>query len=118
VVLSKYPLSLIAELILRNVVLSNFFILSLPFVWFFIMLSFPFHLGLHDLLFAFVVQALFMPYDHRNTTPDGVLSERMRSLLSKLNNVHCHKHCMIGSGGGSVGFVLLKLQTCFYSEIS
>jgi len=118
VVLSKYPLSLIAELILRNVVLSNFFILSLPFVWFFILLSFPFHLGLHDLLFAFVAQALFMPYDHRNTTPDGVLSERMRSLLSKLNNVHCHKHCMIGSGGGSVGFVLLKLQTCFYSEIS
>jgi hypothetical protein len=51
-----------------------------------------------------------MPYDHRNTTPDGAPSEQMRSLLSKLNNVHCHKHCVIGSGGGSVGFVLLKTE--------
>ncbi|KAG6783590.1 hypothetical protein POTOM_009246 [Populus tomentosa] len=59
------------------------------------------------------MEALFMPYDHRNTTPDGVLSERMRSLLSKLNNVHCHKHCMIGSGGGSVGFVLLETANLF-----
>jgi hypothetical protein len=51
-----------------------------------------------------------MPYDHRNTTPDGAPSEQMRSLLSKLNNVHCHKRCVIGSGGGSVGFVLLKTE--------
>ncbi|KAJ6736507.1 PROTEASE FAMILY M14 CARBOXYPEPTIDASE AB [Salix viminalis] len=49
------------------------------------------------------MEALFMPYDHRNTTPDGAPSEQMRSLLSKLNNVHFHKHCIIGSGGGSVG---------------
>ncbi|KAH8509705.1 hypothetical protein H0E87_011466 [Populus deltoides] len=56
------------------------------------------------------MEALFMPYDHRNTTPDGAPSEQMRSLLSKLNNVHCHKRCMIGSGGGSVGFVLLKTE--------
>ncbi|KAL3603220.1 hypothetical protein D5086_004079 [Populus alba] len=63
------------------------------------------------------MEALFMPYDHRNTTPDGVLSERMRSLLSKLNNVHCHKHCMIGSGGGSVGYLAHGTATDFMYDI-
>ncbi|KAF9686620.1 hypothetical protein SADUNF_Sadunf02G0008100 [Salix dunnii] len=63
------------------------------------------------------VNTLFMPRDHRNTTPDGVLSERMRSLLSKLNNVHCHKHCMIGSGGGSVGYLAHGTATDFMYDI-
>ena len=48
-----------------------------------------------------------MPYDHKNTTPDGVSSLKMKSLLEELNHLHCQKRCMIGSGGGSVGLVLL-----------
>lgn len=59
-----------------------------------------------------------MPYDHRNTTPDGAPSEQMRSLLSKLNNVHFHKHCIIGSGGGSVGFVSLQTKNLCPFNIS
>ena len=51
-----------------------------------------------------------MPYDHKNRTPDGLPSHQMRLLLEELNNVHCHKRCMIGSGGGSVGFVFLCLE--------
>lgn len=51
-----------------------------------------------------------MPYDHKNTTPDGLPSHQMRSLLEELNEVHCHKRCMVGSGGGSVGYVLLYLK--------
>lgn len=44
-----------------------------------------------------------MPYDHKNTTPDGIASQRMKLLLEKLNHLHCRDRCMIGSGGGSVG---------------
>lgn len=49
-----------------------------------------------------------MPYDHRNTTPEGLLPQRMRVMLEDLNHLHCHDRCMIGSGGGSVGFVLIE----------
>lgn len=47
-----------------------------------------------------------MPYDHKNTTPSGVPSSQMKLLLEELNQLHCHEHCMVGSGGGSVGSVL------------
>lgn len=50
-------------------------------------------------------QALFMPYDHRNTTPNGLASEVMRSMLESINHHYCHDQCLVGSGGGSVGFV-------------
>lgn len=57
-----------------------------------------------------------MPYDHKNTTPEGLPSQKMRSLLEELNKLHCHNHCMIGSGGGSVGFVpYTKTTSCFLS---
>jgi hypothetical protein len=46
-----------------------------------------------------------MPYDHKNTTPDGLPLQRMKSLLEEVNQLHCQKRCMIGSGGGSVGLV-------------
>lgn len=104
------PLFLVAELICIKRILFCYIFQSL--FWFLTMCFFsPFSVawGVVDILF---VQALFMPYDHRNTTPYGTASERMRSLLSKLNHAHCSKRCMVGSGGGSVGFVLFKLRTC------
>lgn len=52
-----------------------------------------------------------MPYDHKNTTPDGFSSHQMKSLLEEVNRHHCQKRCMIGSGGGSVGLVVLILKT-------
>lgn len=55
-----------------------------------------------------------MPYDHKNITPEGLPSQKMRTLLEKLNKFHCHNRCMIGSGGGSVGFVSF-LKT-FYAD--
>lgn len=51
-----------------------------------------------------------MPYDHRNTTPRGPFSGQMRSLLEELNRLHCQKRCMVGSGGGSVGYVFPYLS--------
>ena len=46
-----------------------------------------------------------MPYDHKNTTPDGLPLQRMKSLLEEVNRLHCQKRCVVGSGGGSVGLV-------------
>ncbi|KAJ8772735.1 hypothetical protein K2173_027912 [Erythroxylum novogranatense] len=63
------------------------------------------------------MEALFMPYDHRNTTPDGLPAHRIKSLLSELNQVHCHNHCMIGSGGGSVGYLAHGTATDYMYDI-
>ena len=56
------------------------------------------------------LQALFMPYDHKNTTPNGASAHLMRSVLENLNHRHFQDSCLVGSGGGSVGYVLV---TCF-----
>ncbi|XP_050366654.1 inactive metallocarboxypeptidase ecm14 isoform X2 [Argentina anserina] len=63
------------------------------------------------------MEALFMPYDHKNTTPDGVPSQKMKSLLEELNQLHCQKRCMIGSGGGSVGYLAHGTATDFMYDI-
>lgn len=63
------------------------------------------------------MKALFMPYDHKNVTPDGLPADRMRLLLEELNNAHCHKLCMIGSGGGSVGYLAHGTATDYMYDI-
>uniref|UniRef100_A0A453MYN6 Peptidase M14 carboxypeptidase A domain-containing protein n=1 Tax=Aegilops tauschii subsp. strangulata TaxID=200361 RepID=A0A453MYN6_AEGTS len=59
------------------------------------------------------MEALFMPYDHKNTTPDGAPSHLMRSVLENVNHRNFQDSCLVGSGGGAVGYVtshkLLKL---------
>lgn len=59
------------------------------------------------------MEALFMPYDHKNITPDGEIAQQMKLLLEELNNLHCHQRCMIGSGGGSVGYLAHGTATDF-----
>lgn len=51
------------------------------------------------------MEAMFMPYDHKNTTPDGFSSHIMTSMLKDLSHLHCQDRCLIGSGGGSVGYL-------------
>ncbi|OMP08229.1 Peptidase M14, carboxypeptidase A [Corchorus olitorius] len=63
------------------------------------------------------MEALFMPYDHRNTTPVGLPSHQMRLLLEELNKVHCHKRCIIGSGGGSVGYLAHGTATDYMYDV-
>ena len=82
-----------------------------------------FHCDLYCLLiclYAFFVsnyQALFMPYDHKNTIPAGLAGHVMKSVLEDLNRRHFQKKCLVGSGGGSVGYVpcyalCLNWSTC------
>ncbi|KAM1133021.1 hypothetical protein ACFX15_041598 [Malus domestica] len=63
------------------------------------------------------MEALFMPYDHKNTTPDGLSSHQMKSLLEELNQLHFQKRCMVGSGGGSVGYLAHGTATDFMFDI-
>lgn len=66
---------------------------------------------LSHFFFHFVqLQALFMPYDHKNTTPNGASAHLMQSVLENLNHRHFQDSCLVGSGGGSVGYVHV---TCF-----
>ncbi|KAK7409871.1 hypothetical protein VNO78_00244 [Psophocarpus tetragonolobus] len=63
------------------------------------------------------MEALFMPYDHKNTTPDGLPLQRMKSLLEEVNHLHCKERCMIGSGGGSVGYFAHGTATDFMYDV-
>ncbi|KAK7352180.1 hypothetical protein VNO80_17598 [Phaseolus coccineus] len=63
------------------------------------------------------MEALFMPYDHKNTTPDGLPLKRMKSLLEEVNHLHCQERCMIGSGGGSVGYFAHGTATDFMYDV-
>uniref|UniRef100_A0A2N9G5H3 Peptidase M14 domain-containing protein n=1 Tax=Fagus sylvatica TaxID=28930 RepID=A0A2N9G5H3_FAGSY len=63
------------------------------------------------------MEALFMPYDHKNTTPDGLSSHQMKLLLEEVNHLHCQKRCMIGSGGGSVGYLAHGTATDYMYDI-
>ncbi|OVA11978.1 Peptidase M14 [Macleaya cordata] len=64
------------------------------------------------------MEALFMPYDHRNTTPDGLVSHVMKSLLEDLNDLHCQGRCLVGSGGGSVGYLAHGTATDYMYEVA
>ncbi|PNX93144.1 carboxypeptidase a6-like protein, partial [Trifolium pratense] len=79
-------------------------------------------LTLLDSMFTFMcmyteIRALFMPYDHKNTTPDGLPLQQMKSLLEEVNQLHCQKRCMIGSGGGSVGYFAHGTATDFMYDV-
>ena len=48
-----------------------------------------------------------MPYDHKNTTPNGASAHLMRTVLENLNQRHYQDSCLVGSGGGAVGYAHL-----------
>lgn len=64
------------------------------------------------------MEALFMPYDHRNTTPNGASTKLMKLILRKLNHLHCKDNCVVGSGGGSVGYLAHGTSTDYMYEIA
>ncbi|PWZ26922.1 hypothetical protein Zm00014a_020295 [Zea mays] len=64
------------------------------------------------------VQALFMPYDHKNTTPNGASAQSMRSVLENLNRRHFQDSCLVGSGGGSVGYLAHGTTTDYMYDIA
>ncbi|KAL5706199.1 hypothetical protein ACHQM5_024399 [Ranunculus cassubicifolius] len=63
------------------------------------------------------MEALFMPYDHKNTTPDGLAAHVMKSMLNDVNRLHCKERCMVGSGGGSVGYLAHGTATDYMYDV-
>ncbi|RWW22693.1 hypothetical protein GW17_00013091 [Ensete ventricosum] len=63
------------------------------------------------------LQALFMPYDHKNTTPDGHMSNLMELLLWDVNRIHFEEKCLVGSGGGLVGYLAHGTTTDYMYDI-
>ncbi|GER26152.1 carboxypeptidase B2 [Striga asiatica] len=64
------------------------------------------------------MEALFMPYDHKNTTPPGIPSQIMKSVLEDLNHFHLKDQCLIGSGGGSVGYLAHGTATDYMFDVA
>ncbi|XP_052202265.1 uncharacterized protein LOC127808010 [Diospyros lotus] len=64
------------------------------------------------------MEALFMPYDHKNKTPEGLPSRNMQLILERLNHLHCQERCIVGSGGGSVGYLAHGTATDFMYDIA
>ncbi|CAI5487737.1 unnamed protein product [Closterium sp. Naga37s-1] len=50
------------------------------------------------------MEALFTPLDHRGDGVDANTLAAMHSLLERLDAAHCGARCVIGSGGGFVGY--------------
>ncbi|GJP76341.1 hypothetical protein CLOP_g6799 [Closterium sp. NIES-67] len=50
------------------------------------------------------MEALFTPLDHRGDGVDAATLAAMHSLLERLDAAHCGGRCVIGSGGGFVGY--------------
>ncbi|KAG8494325.1 hypothetical protein CXB51_012129 [Gossypium anomalum] len=60
---------------------------------------------------------LFMPYDHKKSTPDGLPSQRMRELLDELNVLYCSNRCLVGSGGTAVGYLAHGTATDYMYDV-
>ena len=58
------------------------------------------------------MEALFMPYDHKATIPQGAAAAATFPLLQELNRLSCGGRCAVGSGGKSVGEAALPLPSC------
>ncbi|CAA6663272.1 unnamed protein product [Spirodela intermedia] len=63
------------------------------------------------------MEGLFMPYDHKNSTPGGSKFWAMKSILEEVNRRHCHGRCIVGSGGGSVGYLAHGTSTDYMYDI-
>uniref|UniRef100_A0A0D9YLE9 Peptidase M14 domain-containing protein n=1 Tax=Oryza glumipatula TaxID=40148 RepID=A0A0D9YLE9_9ORYZ len=63
------------------------------------------------------MEALFMPYDHKNATPNGASAHLMRTVLENLNHRHFQDSCLVGSGGGAVGYLAHGTTTDYMYDI-
>lgn len=64
------------------------------------------------------MEALFMPYDHKNGTPEGFTSKLMKSVLVDLNHHHFQDRCVVGSGGGAVGYFAHGTTTDYMYDVA
>uniref|UniRef100_A0A061SCP5 Zn-dependent exopeptidase n=1 Tax=Tetraselmis sp. GSL018 TaxID=582737 RepID=A0A061SCP5_9CHLO len=51
------------------------------------------------------MEALFMPFDHKASIPQGPEGQAQLGMLNRLNGLVCGSRCAVGSGGKSVGYL-------------
>lgn len=51
------------------------------------------------------MEALFVPFDHRNTIAYGTNVNATLDVLHDINKIFCKGNCSIGSGGATVGYL-------------
>lgn len=51
------------------------------------------------------MEAMFVPYDHKNEVPDTGFVERTLDILKKINTKLCEGKCAVGPGGKTVGYL-------------
>ncbi len=56
------------------------------------------------------MEALFMPYDHKDHIPEGEAAQATLHILEHLNKHNCGGRCAVGSGGKSVGRALFPTE--------
>lgn len=49
------------------------------------------------------MEAMFLPYDHKNEVPEGPAAEATLAILNELNSKLCDGKCAVGPGGKTVG---------------
>ena len=50
------------------------------------------------------MEAMFLPYDHKNEVPEGPEAEATLKILDRLNKDLCEGRCAVGPGGKTVGY--------------
>jgi Zinc carboxypeptidase len=51
------------------------------------------------------MEAMFLPYDHKNEVPKGPAADATLAILNKLNKDLCNGTCAVGPGGKTVGYL-------------
>ena len=51
------------------------------------------------------MQAMFLPYDHKNEVPEGAAAAATLAILEGLNRKMCKGVCAVGPGGKTVGYL-------------
>eukprot|EP01025_Chloroclados_australasicus_P004683 TRINITY_DN1121_c0_g1_i1.p1 TRINITY_DN1121_c0_g1~~TRINITY_DN1121_c0_g1_i1.p1 ORF type:complete len:465 (-),score=42.49 TRINITY_DN1121_c0_g1_i1:548-1942(-) len=92
----KYPFSEPETRVLKRLV-SEFS----PHVWV------NFHSG---------TSALFMPYDHIGSIPNGTDASKQLEIIKALNKEACESQCTVGSGGQAVGYLAHGTATDYVYE--
>lgn len=65
------------------------------------------------------MEALFMPWDHKNEVPTGKGAEKTLEILKELNTRVCKGACTVGCGGKSVGYLAHGTATDYmYANLS
>eukprot|EP00884_Botryococcus_braunii_P001474 jgi/Botrbrau1/11327/Bobra.0038s0087.2 len=62
------------------------------------------------------MEALFMPYDHKDHIPEGEGAQATLQILQLLNQKNCGGRCAVGSGGKSVGYLAHGTATDYMYE--